>query len=141
MKTLIITSEAELQAAKNKDSDIIFDGHIEFKLNILLSFGVRNISSGGDISSGRCYIEVQCMLGIKFTGELICKAVVPMVCAGWDREFWAERFGIDTTDGCWDDFVKRLAIVAPKLLKKKHWLPIERLMIESSTGKYSEVEQ
>jgi len=79
------------------------------------------------------------VFGIKVK-KLICKAVVPASVSSWDREFWADRFGIDTSNGCWDEFVERLAVVAPKLLKKKHWLPIERLMLESSLGKYADKE-
>ena len=218
MNKLIINTEAELLAAKNKDGDIIFNGGIEINIDIEYSFSVRNISCGnadiggnaviggyadiggnaviggyadiggyavirgyadiggyavirgnadiggyavirgnaviggyavirgnadiggyadigGDFFKITSYLKVSCILGIKFK-KLSCKAVVPASCSAWDREFWADRFGIDTSIGCWDEFVTRLAVVAPKLLKKKHWLPIEKLMLESSLGKY-----
>ena len=77
------------------------------------------------------------MIGIRCK-KLICKAVVPESVCSWDREHWAGRFGIDTSTGCWDEFVERLAVVAPKLLKKKHWLPIERIMLKSVLGKYAD---
>jgi len=142
MNKLIISTEAELLAAKDKDGNIIFDGSIELAVSVLFSHGVGYISASGYISardiSASGYIKTSCLLGIKFTVKLSCKAVVPNTCASWDREFWAARFGIDTSTGCWDEFVERLAVVAPKLLKNKHWLPIEKLMLESSLGMYRE---
>lgn len=50
---------------------------------------------------------------------------------------WAARFGIDTSDGCYEVWRDRLAAVGDDLLEQKDkWLPIERMFIESAMGKY-----
>ena len=155
---LHIRTEAELLAAKNSEGGLVIEGDFICEIDIKFSYAIkflvcRNAVIGGYADIGgnadirgcadiggeylkvRNYLKLSCLLGVR-VNKLQCKAVVPAACSAWDREFWGLRFGIDTSNGCWDEFVKRLSVVAPRLLKKKHWLTVEKLMLESSIGKY-----
>jgi len=166
LETLVIDSKETLEESLDDRSRLFFSGNIYFKIDIEWCFSVGDIHSDGDIRSDGYihsdgyissvgdihsdgyirsggdirsdgYIYTRCLYGIKYATKLVCEAVVPLSGPD-DRKLWGDRFGIDTNTGCWDEFVERLAVAAPKLLHKKCWLPIEKLMIESSTGKYKE---
>ena len=131
MQKLIISTEAELKAAV-KNGELKYEGSIDFKLDVFdFSLSIR---ASGDISASRIYFK--CIYAFQFK-KLTCNAVVPL--AGFNaREQWGARFCIDTTTGCWDEFIERLSSVAEKLLKKKHWLPVEIIMLKSVLGHYRE---
>jgi len=140
MKTIVIKTESQLEAALDKNRTLVVDGNLRVSVDIFYSSNIQSIIVSGD-AEFRGYAKVSCILGFRFGKKFrIENGVVPAQCSAWDREFWGERFGIDTSTGCWDEFAARLSAVAPKLLRKKHWLPIEKLMIESCAGKYKNVE-
>ena len=94
-----------------------------------------NISATGDISAKIIYFVS--IYAPKFK-SLICDAFVPRA-GNNDRQQWAERFGINTSAGCWEEFIQRLAEVAPRLLENEsRWLPVERIMLKSVLGHYRE---
>lgn len=47
-----------------------------------------------------------------------------------------DRFGIDTSKGCYAEFSERLREALPRLKQMQNWSPLELLIIESHEGKY-----
>jgi hypothetical protein len=154
MKTLIIKTEAQLEAALDKGRNMIFDGNIELQISIQSLHKVNNISSGGyirsvgyirsdgDISSGgdirsvgyiRSVGLVKCRklywshYAMPKAKMIECEIVIPK-CG--DRTYWTERLCINC-DGGERAALIRNAPTLKKLLRKKCWSKTERWMMES----------
>lgn len=145
-----IETAQQLESALDSNRDLIVDGDLEITLSVLFSANVRHIrardirasdisASGSIIASDirASVIKTSSIYAIKFISSMKCDGIYPLSGPS-DRAQWAARFGIDTSDGCYVEWHERLAEVAPKLLRRKCWLPIERQMLLSVTGYYKD---
>ena len=73
----------------------------------------------------------RCFYPPKFHAKFFFRRLLPSSGAD-DRAQWADRFGIDTSVGCYDTFSENLYEAAPELLKQEDkWLPVEKMMLET----------
>lgn len=150
-----IETAQQLESALDSNRDLIVDGDLEITLSVLFSANVRHISARGSISArdisasdirardisardiSARVIKTSSIYAVAFAESLKCIGIYPLSGPN-DRRQWADRFGIDTSSGCYEEWHERLAAVAPKLLRRRCWLPIERQMLLSVTGYYKD---
>ncbi len=154
-----IETAAQLESALDERRNLVVDGDLEITIDVPYSANVgyiraRDIRSSDIIArdiiardiiasdirasviSARV-IKTSSIYAVAFAESLKCIGIYPLSGPN-DRRQWADRFGIDTSSGCYEEWHERLAEVAKRLLRKKCWLPIERQMLLSVTGYYKD---
>ena len=140
-----IETAAQLESALDERRNLVVDGDLEITIDVPYSANVgyiraRDISASDIRASGSIsasVIKTSSIYAVAFAESLKCIGIYPLSGPS-DRAQWADRFGIDTSDGCYVEWHERLAEVAPKLLRRKCWLPIERQMLLSVTDYYKD---
>ena len=147
MKTIAAQTLDELKALLNDDGDLIVDGNLAVgTFEMPYPSPIRNVNITGDSRVAtdwhvRGYQDVRGTSTIRcdkiyphlsvpnITGTLTCTRVVP---AEWQRRHWSQRLGVELNAGdCYDAIGKKLADRLPEWLSQTHWLPVERMILES----------
>jgi len=118
-------------------SDISASGNISAS-----DISARDISARGNISARD--ISASDIFVLSFYAieafKIECSFILPLSGNG-DRKQWGDRFGFDTSKGCYDEFKENLQANAKRLLRSKKWLPIEIQMLEAAAGKYKKISE
>jgi len=134
MKTVKFDSIEELKSSEYfEDGNLIIPYNLVVNCDINYSDKILKIEVNGD-ADFRGYAVGQdfywrSIYPPKFQQNFFIRRLLPSAGPN-DRKNWHDRFGIDTSKGCYENFSNNLLEVAPELLDQNHWTPVEKMMLE-----------